>query len=125
RRAIVAIGSPALLDPAEPGDRTRNGPWRKWVDAIGRAAQANAALYVIDPSGIPHPGSEAYGLAEATGGQRFATLNVNGAFAQIWRDLTNYYVLSYVPLTPRPVHAIAVSVKRPGVRVRARRLRGE
>jgi len=126
RKAIVAIGTPALLDPVEPADQSRGGLWPRWLEAITNTARVNAALYVIDPSGFAgsmQPGRR--GLAEQTGGLRFSTLNLRGVFEQIWEDVHHYYVVSYVPLTPKRFHRISVSAKKRGVRVRARQIRGE
>jgi hypothetical protein len=126
RNTIVAIGSPVLLDPSEEWVRSHSGSRSRWVNAVARLAQANAVLYVVDANGANgyRPDAED-GLAAVSGGKRFSTLNVNAAFSAIWQDATNYYVLSYVPLTPRPVHDIGVSVIERGLRVRARQQRGE
>jgi VWFA-related protein len=126
RKPIVAIGSLVLLDPLESTTRFRRGARSPWLETVAAAARANTVVYVVDPGGINNPLAPAIdSLTEQTGGLRFSTLNLSGAFAQIWRDIGHYYVLSYVPLRPRRVHSIAVSVKRPGIRVRARRVRGE
>lgn len=126
RNTIVAIGNPTLLDPSELWVRTHSGSRSRWSNAVARLAQANTALYVVDPSGLTGYRPDADdGLAAVSGGKRFSSLDINRVFAEIWRDVTNYYVLSYVPLTPRPVHDIDVSVSRRGLQVRARQQRGE
>ena len=126
RNTIVAIGNPDLLDPSEDWVRSHSGSRSRWVNAVTRLAQTNTVLYVVDANGINgyRPDAED-GLAAVSGGKRFSTLNTDAVLSEIWRDATNYYVLSYVPLTPRPLHDIDVSVSRRGLQVRARQQRGE
>ena len=126
RNTIIAIGNPDLLDPSDEWVRSHSGSRSRWVSTITRLAQANVALYVVDSNGINgyRPDAED-GLAAVSGGKRFSTLNVDAVLSEIWRDVTNYYVLSYVPLTPRPVHNINLSVTQRGLEVRARQQRGE
>jgi VWFA-related protein len=126
RNTIIAIGNPDLLDPSETWVRSHSGSRSRWVNAVTRLAQTNTVLYVVDANGTNgyRPDAED-GLAAVSGGKRFSTLNADAVLSEIWRDATNYYVLSYVPLTPRPLHDIDVSVSRRGLQVRARQQRGE
>lgn len=126
RNTVVAFGNPILLDPNVGAYRTLGGSSSRWMNAVARMAQANAALYVIDANGMNGYWPDAdFGMAAESGGKRFSTLNVRRAFDEIWQDMTNYYVISYVPLTSRPLHDIDVSVAQRGMRIHARRQRGE
>jgi VWFA-related protein len=64
-------------------------------------------------------------LAENTGGFAALTpLNYETAFSRIVRESSEYYLLAYSPWNPAPdgkYREITVTVKRPGVRVSARR----
>ena len=64
-------------------------------------------------------------LAENTGGfAAFTPSNYDAVFSRIVRESSDYYLLAYSPWNPAPdgtYRAITVKVKRPGVRVSARR----
>lgn len=98
-------------------------------DAIRAAQRNNVAIYAIDPGGLGTKGIlDLAGLrvvAEDTGGEAIVNTNefIRG-FARIVRDNSTYYLLGYSPRVEHvdgQFHAITVRVKRPGVRVRARR----
>jgi VWFA-related protein len=117
--------------------------------AITAATRGNVSIYPLDPSGL-NPGRDVTeegpvesenanpaasqtqigrmqdlrSLAETTGG--FAIINTNnfdGAFTQIVRENSSYYVLAFSTRTSAAdgrFHEITVRVKRPGVQVRSR-----
>jgi hypothetical protein len=65
-------------------------------------------------------------MAAATGGEVFLnTSDVTRPIDIVRRDTGNYYLLGYWPsASDKPLHAIDVKVKRRGMHVRARRVRG-
>ena len=111
------------------------------------ANRANASFYTIDPRGLaafdapigptaPPPVSVDQAnlrnklmsmreLAERTDGLAAQNSNdLNGALARIGRDLSSYYLIGYDSTNPKldgTYRAIKMTVKRPGVEVRARR----
>jgi VWFA-related protein len=122
-----------------------------WADlrtVVGRAAHASVSVYAIDPRGLnrgaataslftasaPLPsGSVAApdaitdgpnSLAVDTGGYAIRNENDLGkALAEVERDTSSYYVLGFRTATPADgrFHTLRVTVKRPGVTVRARK----
>ena len=66
-------------------------------------------------------------VADATGGEVFMnTLDLNRPIDVVRRDTGNYYLLGYWPnASGRELHSVDVKVNRRGVKVRARRVRGE
>jgi len=99
---------------------------------IGAANRVNVALYPVDPGGLRIGGGGVSGfsaaemfrsLAEDTGGRAIVNRNdLSGAFVQISRDASAYYLLGFV--SPHPsdgrFHRIAIGVKRRGAVVHAR-----
>jgi VWFA-related protein len=117
--------------------------------AITAATRGNVSIYPLDPSGLipgrdvteegplesenanPAASQTQIGrmqdlrsLAETTGG--FAIINTNnfdGAFTQIVRENSSYYVLAFATRTSQAdgrFHEVTVRVKRPGLQVRSR-----
>ena len=126
RNTIVAIGSPSLLDPSESWYRAIGRSASRWAHVVARLAQANAAFYIVDPSGLnSYRAAADAGIASVSGGRRFGTLDFNRVRDAIWQDMANYYVLSYIPLTSRSTHDVDVAARQRGVSVLARHRRGE
>ena len=127
RKALVCIGVPDVCSIREPNGRT-SLIWRFWLDALGAMGRANASLYSLEPNGTSRRASMTGGtVADATGGEVFInTTDVNRTIDVIRRDTGNYYLLGYWPAAvTKPVHSVEVKVNRRGVRVLARRVRGE
>jgi len=128
RKALVCIGVADVCGIQEPTGRS-SLVWRYWLDAAGAMARANASLYSLEPKG----GSRRLNLsgvsiADATGGEVFSnTTDFVRAIDIVRRDTGNYYLLGYWPAaSDRPrLHSVEVKVKTRGLRVRARRVRGE
>jgi VWFA-related protein len=124
--------------------------WPLVQDAVGLAARAHARIYTLDARGLDRSGTSEYltgghpgeggqaallkqfdvageamnSLAVDTGG--FIVRNMNKfdeAVGQIGADASSYFVIGYRPQRPADgqFRRITVSVKRPGVSVRARR----
>ncbi|HEY1910136.1 MAG TPA: VWA domain-containing protein [Vicinamibacterales bacterium] len=137
RKTVVLLTEGFLADDS----------WSLVKDAVSLAARVNARIYTLDARGATRGlvsvdqkmasdnmmrvleqmdmGADSVNsLAVDTGG--FVVRNTNmfdRAIAKIMDDATNYYVLGYTP-TATPdgkFHKISVTVKRPGVTVRARR----
>jgi VWFA-related protein len=127
RKAIVGIGSPAVLDIMDPA-RPTSLIWDHWVRALAAASRANTSLYVIDPSGITGDVklSGSTGLVAQTGGEAFYNSNKFEAHVErIWSEAGHYYLLGYSPVvSKRELRRIEVTAGRPGVRARARLSRG-
>jgi VWFA-related protein len=124
--------------------------WADLRRIVGAAARSNVRIYSLDARGLDtrqtndlrqlsvmDPGGsmplEAYNTAEDgpnmlavdTGGYAIRHTNMFGdALAEIARDTSTYYVIGYSPPHPGTdgsFHRITVRVKRPGLKVRARR----
>jgi hypothetical protein len=65
-------------------------------------------------------------MADATGGEVFLNAaDLARPIDIVRRDTGNYYLLGYWPAaSERPLHSIDIKVKRRGLHVRARRVRG-
>ena len=127
-------GTPGALSPGE------------YRDLVAAANHANLAFYTIDPQGLSvlaegatadTPSLDATaaldaadaaheglgGLAVDTGGFAVAgSNNLDRPFVRIQRETSSYYLLGYYPARQKEgsTHTIAVRVRRPGVRLRAR-----
>ena len=124
RKAVVCIGAPVVCNIDEPSSSSvRPRHWMSWVDAVTASAKANVAVYAIIPGRMTLRGG---GLSDLTGGEVFATMyDVGPAIDRILQDASNYYMLGYWPSgKSREVHSIDVKVSRRGVKVHARRRRG-
>jgi hypothetical protein len=66
------------------------------------------------------------GIADATGGLTYASFSdFREPIVALWNDSGFHYLIGYWPSSKsRDLHSISVSVLRPKVHVRARRLRG-
>lgn len=106
------LGQPASLDQSQAID----GVPRADASGVGRGSMQTELRAAQDSLRV---------LAEETGG--FAVVNQNDfatAFERLVADNSSYYVLAYYPPTSKrdgKFHRIEVRVKRPGLRVRARR----
>jgi VWFA-related protein len=123
RKAIVCVGSQRVCNVQEPLGTSPGTLRQDWVSAVTAAARANVSLYALTAGRARFPGS---GLAEATGGEVFASRSDLTPFIdQIWQGLSHHYLLGYwPPPSSRTVHSIGVKVNRKGVRVVARKVRG-
>jgi hypothetical protein len=102
--------------------------WRYWVDAIGAMARSNSSLYSLEPNGVSGSAKPITdSIADASGGDVFRnTSDVTRVIDIIRRDTGNYYLLGYWPSASKgALHSIEVKVNKRGLRVRARRYRGE
>lgn len=127
RKALVCIGVPDVCGISEPANQT-SLLWRFWVDAAGAMGRANTSLYSLEPNGaLRRSNATGHSIAVATGGEVFMnTSELNRPIDVIRRDTGNYYLLGYWPNpSDRQLHDVDVKVKRRGVKVRARRVRGE
>jgi VWFA-related protein len=116
---------------------------REFLQILDEANRANASFYPLDPrglavfdtpisAGVPLLADQAMlrsrseslrTLAGATDGTAIITNDISGALRRVVDDLSSYYLLGYYS-TGRldgKFHSISVRVKRPGIRVRARR----
>ena len=132
RTAIVCIGSPGVYNMPWPARETGSLLWEYWVKALRASAEANTAVYVIDPRGLRAgalsiPGD---GLVTRTGGRLFANSNdFDQSVTTILHEVGRYYVLGYTPprsakAGKKELHDIEVTTSRPGLHVNARRNRG-
>jgi len=118
---------------------------QEFRDILDEANRANASFYPIDPRGLavfdtplgpdrPPPlvvdaamlrarGDSLRTLAGATDGTAIITNDIAGALRRVVADLSSYYLLGYYSSgrLDGKFHSITVRVKRPGIRVRARR----
>jgi VWFA-related protein len=94
--------------------------------AVGRMNRAGARIYAIDTKGLAGPPGDAVNsLAVDTGGIVLFNLNnIGQALDVVAADTNVYYVLGYQPANQRydgKYREIEVRVKRPDVKVRARK----
>jgi VWFA-related protein len=126
RKVLLCIGNRDVCDPyfLMPENSLL---WSSWRDALSAAARANASVYALSPAGVKSRIDLGDGLVENSGGGDFARSNDFGrAAGMIWDEAGHYYLLGYTPTArPRELHTIDVSVRRSGLRVRARRRRGD
>src|SRR5262245_62628037 len=116
---------------------------REFLQILDEANRANASFYPIDPRGLAvfdtpidagvtltadramlrSRGESLRNLASATDGTAIMTNDISGALRRVMDDLSSYYLLGYYSSgrLDGKFHSISVRVKRPGVRVRARR----
>jgi VWFA-related protein len=126
RKVLVCIGAREVCDPYfEVPENSLL--WKSWRDAITTTARANASVYVVSPSGVIGRIDLGDGLADNTGGGVFVRSNDFERDARmIWDEAGHYYLFQYTPSgRRRDLHTIHVSIKRSGLRVRARRARGD
>jgi Ca-activated chloride channel homolog len=124
RKAIVCVGTPIVCNIDEPASSSvRPRHWSSWVDAVSASAKANAAVYAIIPGRTMRRSG---GLADLTGGEVFVTnYDVGPPIDRIMQDASSYYMLGYWPTgKSRELHAIDVKVAKGGLKVHARRRRG-
>ena len=125
RKAIVCVGAPVICNIDEPSSSSvRPRHWSSWVDAVSALAKANAAVYGIIPGRTMRRGG---GLADLTGGEVFVTMHdVGPAIDRILQDTSSYYMLGFWPTgKSRELHSLDVKVARRGLKVHARRRRGD
>jgi hypothetical protein len=125
RTAVACLGSRAVCDPYIQIPQ-ESLIWRSWRDAISTAAEAHASVYIVDVAGVESGVDLGSGLVDATGGEEFVRTNdFSRAADLIWEQIGHYYLLGYTPPgKPSDLHAIKVSIARPGVRALARNTRG-
>ena len=126
RKALVCIGIPDVCGMTEPSGRT-SLIWKFWLDAAGAMARANTSLYSLEPAGtVRRSNATGSSMADATGGEVFISVTELGRPIDIVRrDTGNYYLLGYWPVvSDKPMHSVDVRVKKRGMKVRARRVRG-
>jgi VWFA-related protein len=126
RKALVCIGVSSVCNVVEPSGHS-SLLWRYWLDAVGAMARANGAVYALVPNGLsPRVELVSGSMADTTGGEVFKNTNDVGRVIDIVRrDTGNYYLLGYWPAaSSREVHSIDVTVRKRGLHVRARRVRG-
>jgi VWFA-related protein len=124
RKVIVCVGAPVVCNLDEPSSSSaRPRHWSSWVDAVSASAKANVAIFAIIPGRTMLRGG---GLADLTGGEVFATMHdIGRPIDRILRDASSYYLLGYWPGgKSKEVHSIDVKIGRRGLKVHARRRRG-
>lgn len=126
RKVLLCIGNRDVCDPYFE-DPQSSMLWKSWLDALSAAARANAAVYALSPAGVESRVDLGLGLVDDSGGGDFARSNdFRRAAEMIWNEAGHYYLLGYTPTArPRDLHTIDVSMRRPGLHVRARRRRGD
>jgi len=126
RKALVCIGIPDVCGMNEPTGRT-SLIWRFWVDAAGAMARSNTSLYSLEPAGtLRRSNATGSSMADATGGEVFMNVaDVARPIDVVRRDTGSYYLLGYWPAaSDKPLHSVEVKVRKRGLKVRARRVRG-
>ncbi len=124
---MVCVGGRALCDPyfENPEYSLARNQWRH---AIVAAAQAQVAVYLVDPAGLSGRGFDlGNGLVEQTGGVAFVESNsFDRAVEAIWDEASHYYLLEYDSTSrPRELHTIRVKMRPRGLHAHARTVRGD
>jgi VWFA-related protein len=124
RTAIVCLGSPALCNIIEREPIAPRDMYSNWVEAIRMTARARTLVYGLVPATALGPGALQGGsIIERTGGHMFYGSAVfEPTIHQIYRDLSDYYLVSYpssVALN-KDLHKIDVNVNRKDVKVKTR-----
>ncbi|HET9372064.1 MAG TPA: VWA domain-containing protein [Vicinamibacterales bacterium] len=122
RRAIVFVGARACNPVPTPRPSFEDVECR---DLYDRARKANVPIYALDPRVNPPGGDDTLAeLALNTGGLHFMQQsNPLWAIDRIVADNGSFYTLGFYPdplVRDGKYHDMTVTVKRPGLRVRAR-----
>jgi VWFA-related protein len=128
RKTIVGIGAAWVFDRPIPIPTVGVRDLRpEWTAAMRAASLANAALYVLDPSGVggtPVTGGET-GFAAYTGGHAFMNTNdLETTADRIMAEARNYYLFGVAdpPFQRKAdLRDLEVRVSRKGLTVRARK----
>jgi hypothetical protein len=123
RKAIVCIGSPGVCNIEARSSGSPRDTYPTWVAAVSALARANTSVYAMIPLRMNlAPG----GLTDLTGGTAFLAQNdFAQSAAQIWRELSQYYLIGYVPqASSKDLRTLAVKVARKGAVVHTRGVRG-
>lgn len=125
RHTVVWIGAVSAINVREPVLGPRDLLWEDWIEAVSGAARTNLSVYAIEPtSGDAFLPTDIFGLIFKTGGAAFQSAYVAPLIDQVWRETGPFYMLGYTAqVNGRPLHTVDVRVSRPGVEVRARRVR--
>lgn len=128
RRKVIVVIGPATMSGANELSADVDAPpdvSPLWLETTRATGRSNVAVYIIDPRGIDGRSDFSASFATATGGIAWASNDWNGIVDRLWRDSGVYYLLGYqAPVRDARTHAIRVTVRAPGVTVRARRVRG-
>jgi hypothetical protein len=128
RKAIVWVGPAWVVDVTEPKLAEHELIWERWVNALTATARANVSVYAIDAEGLTgRVRVNPYGLIAHTGGMALENTNEwENAVARVWQETGSYYTLEYIPArSMKSLHSVQVKSGKSGVKVRARRTRGE
>ena len=128
RKTIVGVGASWVFDRPIPIPTVGIRDLRpEWTAAMRAASIANAALYVLDPSGVggtPVTGGET-GFAAYTGGHAFMNTNdLETTADRIMAEARNYYLFGVAdpPFQRKAdLRDLEVRVSRKGLTVRARK----
>jgi VWFA-related protein len=128
RKTIIGVGASWVFDRPIPIPTVGIRDLRpEWTAAMRAASIANAALYVLDPSGVggtPVTGGET-GFAAYTGGHAFMNTNdLETTADRIMAEARNYYLFGVAdpPFQRKAdLRDLEVRVSRKGLTVRARK----
>lgn len=128
RKTIVGVGASWVFDRPIPIPTVGIRDLRpEWTAAMRAASIANAAMYVLDPSGVggtPVTGGET-GFAAYTGGHAFMNTNdLETTADRIMAEARNYYLFGVAdpPFQRKAdLRDLEVRVSRKGLTVRARK----
>jgi VWFA-related protein len=123
RKILVCIGAPRICTVSQPGRFGGSSFHQDWIDAVGAAARANLSIYAVLALPAQVSGE---GIVESTGGTVFrGAADFRPILDRIWQHAGHHYLLGYwPPASSKDLHSITVKVARKGVRVLARRQRG-
>lgn len=127
RKALVCVGVADVCGIQEPSGRT-SLVWKYWLAAAGAMSRSNTSLYSLEPNGASRRMNlSGATIADATGGEVFPnTSDVTRPIEIVRRDTGNFYLLGYwTGASDKPLHSVEVRVKKGGLHVRARRVRGD
>lgn len=113
-----------------PPERRRGFEPLPTINTVVRSAnRSNVSIYAVDPADraaggpLPREAGLLRTLSADTSGQTIEAADVDAGFRRLVSDSSTYYVLSYT--SPQgddgKLHEVQVSVKRAGVRLRARK----
>lgn len=124
RTAVVCIGSPGLCNIIEREPIAPRDMYPNWVEVIRMTARARTLVYGLVPATSLGPGALQGGsVIQKTGGHMFYGSAVfEKTIHEIYRDLSDYYLVSYpssVALN-KDLHKIEVKVNRKDVKVKTR-----
>jgi hypothetical protein len=120
RKAFVCIGSQGVCAILERESTAPRDKYPNWVNVLREMARTHAAAYAAIPARLDT--TQGGYITDLTGGGTFsANSNFSSAVETVLRDLSQYYLVSYVaPKSSKQIRTLRVTVARKNMKVQVR-----